>query len=203
VGQTAQSAAYATAIGNRDIDADYVSAFLDDVVAARAKMAAAVSNTTAHRNATAAEKKAAKKLEAGLRELQKAAKQKYARTNRIALGDYLIGQKLNGSRPNLEQTSQTIISRATSDTLPGFTTARVKAVGTQRQTWLAAQAAQAEAETAAISSRAELKVMVKSISDRKLAIQLAADAEYPHWDEENSGVRKEFALSPRRPLAAV
>ena len=135
--------------------------------------------------------------------MQKAAKQKYARTNRIALGDYLIGQKLNGSRPNLEQTSQTIIGRATSDTLPGFTTARVKALGTQRQTWLVAQSAQAEAETAAMSARAELKAMVKSIKDRKIAIQLAADAQWPHTDEENSGVRKEFSLSPRRPLAAV
>ena len=67
VGQAAQSAAYATAIGNRDIDADFVTAFLDDVAEARAKMAAAVSNTTAHRNATAAEKQAARKLEAGLR----------------------------------------------------------------------------------------------------------------------------------------
>jgi len=98
---------------------------------------------------------------------------------------------------------QAIITRLATDKLPGFTTAKVKALGTLRQTWVDAQETQALAETAALDSRAELNTMLKSIKDRRVAIQLAADAQWPHTDEENSGVRKEFALSPRRPLAAV
>lgn len=164
-------------------------------------MGAAVNNTTAHREATAAEKKAAKKLEAGLREVQKAAKQKYARSNRLALADYFIGKKLNGSQHNLLQTSQTILGKVAGDELPGITTTKVKALGAQRKSWLDATETQTMAETASLSSRAELKTMVKSIKDKKIAIQLAADAEWPHSDEENSGTRKEFALSPKRPLA--
>ncbi|TAL04910.1 MAG: hypothetical protein EPO07_04530 [Verrucomicrobia bacterium] len=203
VGLAAQNAAYATGIGNRDIDGDFVSAFLDDVDAARTKMGAAVNHTTAHRGATAAEKKAAKQLEAGMREVQKAAKQKYARTNRIALADYFIGKKLNGSRSNLAQTSQTILGKVASDELPGITTAKVKALGAQRKSWLDASEAQVTAETAALDSRAELKTMIQSIKDRKLAIQLAADAEYPHTDEANAATRKEFALQPDRPLVIL
>lgn len=112
----------------------------------------------------------------------------------------LVGRKLNGSHANLAQTSQTIINRAGSDKLPGFTAARVKALDTQRQAWLDAQAAQAEAETAAIKARAELKELVKSITDRRFVIQLAADAQWSHQEEVNGAVRKEFGLSTKRPL---
>ena len=61
-------------------------------------------------------------------------------------------------------------------------------------------AAEADAETAAMSARAELKEMVKSITDRRLAIQLAADAEWTHKEETNAAIRKEFALSAKRAL---
>ena len=200
VGLAAQNADYAPALGNRDIDEDFVNELLSGVDAARSKAGDAVVNTTAHRNATAAEDAAGHALQAGLQEAQKAAKQKYARTNRIALADYFIGKKLNGSRPNLMQTSQTIITRLGADKLPGFTTVKVRNLGVQRQAWVDAQSKRADAETAARSSRAELKTLVKSVKDRKIAVQLAADAEWPHTDAENAGIRREFALSPRSPL---
>jgi hypothetical protein len=52
------------------------------------------------------------------------------------------------------------------------------------------------------TARAELKTMIKSIEDRRVAIQLAADAEWPHIDPENAAIRKEFGLSPRTPFRA-
>jgi len=202
VGQAAKNSERLTVLSNREIDEAFADGLLDDVDSARTKAGEVVLNTTAHRNATATAKQAQKQLEAGLREVQKAAKQKYARTNRIVLGDYFIGKKLNSSQPNLAQTSQTIVARAASEKLPGFTAAKVKALGTQRQTWLDAQTAQGEAETAAINSRAELKTMLKSIKDRKIAVQLAADAEWPHTEHEHHGIRREFGLAATRPLAA-
>ena len=203
VALAAQNAERVDALAAREIEGKSVTAFLGDVDTARTKMGEAVNHTTAHRNATAAEKQAAKQLEAGLREVQKGAKQKYARSNRIALADYFIGKKLNGSRPNLAQTSQTILGKLASDELPGITSAKVKSLGAQRQSWMDASETQVTAETAALSSRAELKTMLKSIKDQKIAIQLAADAEWPHTEEENSGTRKEFALSPKRPLVVL
>jgi hypothetical protein len=35
-----------------------------------------------------------------------------------------------------------------------------------------------------------------------VAIQLAADAEWPHTDPQNAAIRKEFGLSPRTALRA-
>ena len=42
--------------------------------------------------------------------------------------------------------------------------------------------------------------MLKSIDDRRVAIQLAADAEWPHTESEHAPIRKEFALATRRPM---
>ena len=137
-----------------------------------------------------------------MQEVQKAAKQKYARTNRLALGDYFVGQKLNGNRPNLLQTSQTILDKPAADTLPVITTAKVKKLGTLRQGWIDAKAAQTDSSTAAQSARANLRTILKSIEDRRVAIQLAADAEWPHTDETHAAIRKEFGLSSSKPLQA-
>ena len=95
-----------------------------------------------------------------LREVQKAAKQKYGRANRIALADYLVGKNLNGNKPNLAQTSQTLVDKLAEDKLPGFTTAKVKAVGTGRTTWMSAQATQVSAQSAAEDSGTEFKALL-------------------------------------------
>lgn len=202
VATSAKHAAYAPSLETREIEPEFTDKLLEDVGKRRDKAAEAVANTTAQRNAAATAKREARKLEAALREVQIAAKQKYARSNRIAMGDYLVGRKLNGSHANLAQTSQTLINRAESDKLPGSTAAKLKSLGTQRQAWLDARASQKEAESAAKTSRAELREMLKSITDRRVAIQLAADAEWTHAEEANAAVRKEFALSAKRPLKA-
>ncbi|NOS72051.1 MAG: hypothetical protein HOP33_19265 [Verrucomicrobia bacterium] len=50
-----------------------------------------------------------------------------------------------------------------------------------------------------IVARAEFKTLLKGVSDKRVAIQLAADAEWPHTREENYGVRKEFVLPAKQP----
>ena len=137
-----------------------------------------------------------------MREIQKAAKQKYTRTNRISLRDYFIGKPLNGNRPSLMQTSQTLLDKATEETLPGITAAKIKALRTARQTWVDAHTAQSENRAMAITQRTELNSQLKSIEDRKVAIQLAADAEWPHMDEANAGIRTQFAIPTTRPVVA-
>jgi hypothetical protein len=202
VGQAAQSIEYAAALAERDITAPFVTEFLDDTEEARTKAADAVMHGTAAKNATSDEDKAAHLLLAAMQEVQKAAKQKYARSNRIALEDYFVGRKLNGNRPNLLQTSQTIINKVTADTLPGISAAKKTKLKNLRQAWVNANAAKSDNSTFAQSARAELKTMIKSIEDRRVAIQLAADAEWPHTDPQNAAIRKEFSLSPRIPFRA-
>ncbi len=202
VAQAAKKSDYSTHLATREITPEYVSDFSDDTDAARIKAAEAVQFSTASKTATADEFKAAHILLASLKEVQKAAKQKYARTNRIVLADYFVGKKLNGNRANLLQTSQTILNKAGIDTLPGITNAKVIELKDLRAAWITSNNIQKTNVSAAQSARAELKTMLKSIEDRKVAIQLAADAEWPHADESNAAVRREFGLSPRKPFHA-
>jgi endonuclease YncB( thermonuclease family) len=176
--------------------------FMDDTEEARTKVADTVMHSTAAKDATAKEDKAAHVLLEAMQEVQKAAKQKYARVNRIALGDYFVGQPLNGNRANLLQTSQTIINKVSADTLPGITAAKKTKLRTLRQAWIDANATKSDSSTFGQSARAELNTMIKSIEDRRMTIQLAADAEWPHTDLENAAIRKEFRLAPRRPFRA-
>ena len=199
VTQAAKNEDRATALANRDIDDEYVSTAFTEVGTAREKAAEVVLKSTAQLASTAKLSKAEKALFAGLREVQKAAKQKYGRSNPIALADYFVGKKLNGSKPNLAQTSQTVIEKLATDKLPGFTAAKVKAVEALRKAWVDATDAQVDAQSAALSARAEFKTLLKGVSDRRVAIQLAADAEWPHTEEENYGVRKEFVLPAKQP----
>ena len=104
IGTAAQHPDHAPALDGRDISQAFVAQLLSDVDAARDQAASAVASTTARINATADATTAAYTMIGGLQEVQKAARQRYSRTNRIALNDYLIGEKLNGSRPNLLQT---------------------------------------------------------------------------------------------------
>ena len=200
--RAAEKEDYASLLAAREITAEYVTGLLDDISAARDKAAEAVQHSAASKTATAAESKAAYALIGALQEFQKAAKQKYARTNRIALGDYFVGKKLNGNRPNLMQTSQSILNKLSADTLPGITTAKVTKVKNLRAAWIDANGSQSASLSAAQTARAELRDTVKSIADRKAAIQLAADAQWPHSDKANAGIRREFGLSPRLPFIA-
>ena len=100
------------------------------------------------------------------------------------------------------QTSQTLLDKASEETLPGITAAKIKALRTARQVWIDANTAQSENRAAAITQRTELNDLVKSIEDRKMAIQLAADAEWPHTEEVNAGIRTQFAIPTTRPVVA-
>src|SRR5438552_2874531 len=88
IGQAAQNKDYAAPLGEREISAGFVTKLLSDTDEARATAADAMTHTTATKSATAGEGKAANALLASLQEVQKAAKQKYARANRIVLNDY-------------------------------------------------------------------------------------------------------------------
>jgi hypothetical protein len=49
----------------------------------------------------------------------------------------------------------------------------------------------------AITARTAL---VKAIMDERIAVQYAADAEWPYTNKANAGIRREFFLPPDRPF---
>jgi hypothetical protein len=53
---------------------------------------------------------------------------------------------------------------------------------------------------AATTARATLEAAVKSIIARRREIQFAADAQWPHSNAANAGIRREFRLSPDKAM---
>ena len=75
----------------------------------------------------------------------------------------------------------------------GITAAKLTALATDIA---AALALAGDATTA----RATLEAAVKSIIARRREIQFAADAKWPPSDPANAGIRREFRLSPDKPM---
>ena len=196
----AQKSAYATVLASHGITAAYVTTLVADIAAARSRSMAAVQSTDGKISATNAQDVCAEKLLRGLRVVQTAARQKYLYSDPAKLGDYYVGQRINESRPVLDQTSQAIIAKATADTLPGITPAFLGALETDRAQWKACTASQSTQQSAAKTQRAERNTMVDSIQQRRIELQFAADAAWPWSNPENAGVRGEFKLPRHRPF---
>ena len=193
---------YAAALFAREIPAAYVQQLQGDVKAARLIGGTASQNTTTKTSATGGETKAAGDLISALQEVQTAAKQKYARSDRSKLRDYFVGRRIADNRAMLEQVSSMIIQKLDDDSLPGITGDKVTNLTTFRQAYVLSNSTQTGAQTSASRTRVNLAEAVQSITDRRIAIQLAADAEWSYKESANIAIRKEFALSARQRFSA-
>ena len=200
IGIAAQKADRPVALAARDISSGFVTQALADITAARAKSTEAVTDTTGTRTASVAEDTSERSLIAAMQEVQTAAKQKYARTQPEKLQDYYVGRKLLGNRALLEQYSQGIINKLGSDTLPGITPAKVTTLGTLRDAYISTNSAQTGSQSDATTARTALDGLVKAITDKRIAIQYAADAEWPHPNKANAGIRRQEEFAPDRPF---
>ena len=196
----AQKADRPATLAARDIGPDSVTQALADIDAARAKSAEAVADTTGTRTATVAEDTSEKSLIVAMQEVQAAAKQKYARTQPEKLQDYYVGKKLIGNRALLEQYSLGIISKLGNDPLPGITPDKQTNLKVLRDAYIATNTTQTGSQSDATTARAALDTMVKAITDKRISVQYAADAEWPYTDKANAGIRREFFLPVDRPF---
>ncbi len=80
--------------------------------------------------------------------------------------------------------------------LDALTKAKQIAIAAKNPAYTTQTAAQSDATTA----RAELDEMLKSITQRRMTLQFAADAEWPWHDPAHAGIRKEFYLPPGMPF---
>ncbi len=195
-----QKPAHAAKLAARDISAEFVEQILTDIVAARDTSAGARQSTTGKTTAGVTEDEAEKDLLKALQEVQAAAKQKYSRTTPTMLKDYAVGERLNASRPILEQLSQAIINKLGSDTLPGITPVKVTNLKTLRKAYMDANVVQGGQQQEATGGRKTLAAQVQSITDRRIQIQYAAEAEWPHTDQANAGIRRAFFLPVNKPF---
>jgi hypothetical protein len=193
--------AYAAKLAAGDIAGAFVEQLKTDCGLARKKSGDAVQGTTGKESATATETAAQKALVKAIQTIQSRARQKYFFTDPDALTAYYIGtDRIDANRAILEQVSQAIIDKLATDTLPGVTAAQKTALGELRQAYINANSAQTGAQSTATSARTDLEAMLKSITQRRMTIQFAADAEWPWHDPASAGFRKEFHLPPGGPF---
>jgi hypothetical protein len=198
---SARQADYLERLTERGITENFLQKLEEDIAACRQKSAEAMQNTILRRQCTVKEGEAKRALLRALTEIQTAAKQKYARANPVALRDYHIGKSLSANRAALEQYSQNIIDKLADDDLPGITAKKEAALGKLRADWIAARTEKAACQTRATTLRAERDALVESITDLRIQVQLAAEAQWPSSDLANGGIRRAFLLQPARPFS--
>ena len=189
----AEKVDYAALLAEREITAGFIAAALVKIQEARAKSALATDMTTDKFGMTDHEQETKTALLACLSEIQTAAKQKF-RLLPARLQDYYIGERIDQNRARLEQLGEQMIAKAASDVLPGIKPAKITAANTALADYKASQGGQSDAQSHATGSRGSLKTMMKEITNTRITIQLAADAEWPHDNPENAAVRREFKL---------
>ena len=184
--------------GEDDISKAAINAVLALCEAARGKGSAAVSATGHKEQSTAEEEKAEKALIALIREFQARARQKHFSKNPDALAGYGIGRKIYNSRALLEGWGQTIYDKTATDKLPKITETKRAALKAALQTYKDTQTGQSSAIGEASGTRIDRDSLVDQATERRLWLQFAADAEWPHTDPTNSPIRREFQLPANR-----
>lgn len=181
--------AYAAKLTASGIDGAFVLLLQTDCGPARKQGGDAMQGTTGKESATATEAAAQKTQAKGGSTIQARARQKYFSTAPATLTDYYIGaDRIDANRPTLEQVSQAI-------------TADVKTeLADRRQDYLDINEVQGDAQNEATGVRNALTAMLKSITQRRMTIQFAADAEWPWHDPASAGQRKEFHLPTGGPF---
>ncbi len=194
----AKPADRAATLATGGIDASKITALTGAIAAARAQAAQAVQGTTGKQGATAEETALLDDLVNKIQEVQKRARQKYDATEPLKLKDYAVGQQFYNSRSLLEQTATNILSKLVTDTLPGITPAKIAALQQALADYQGVQGDQTGAQSGATTARKQLESAVADIVTQRREIQFAADAEWPHTDKANAGIRAEFQLPPDR-----
>ena len=194
----AKPAARAAMLAVGGIDVGKITALTAAIAAARTQAAQAAQGTTGKQGVTAEESGLLDDLVNKIQEVQKRARQKYDGTEPVKLKDYAVGQQFYNSRSLLEQTATNILSKLASDTLPGITPAKIAALQTALTDYQGVQGDQTGAQSDATTARKQLETAVADIITKRREIQFAADAEWPHTDPANAGIRVEFQLPADR-----
>ena len=184
--------------GDDDVSEAAIKAVLALCEAARGKGSAAVSATGHKGQSTDEEEKAEKALVALIREFQARARQKHFSKNPAALTEYGIGLKIANSRAVLEGWGQTIHDKTATDKLPKITETKRSALKAALQTYKATQTGQTGAIGQASGARIDRDSLVEQATERRLWLQFAADAEWPHTNPANTPIRREFQLPATR-----
>ena len=204
IAAAAQKESHQAQLASGDIDDAKVTALVAALAAARKLAAQAVQGTTGKHIVTDEEAGLQETLINRIQYIQKRARQKYDATDPGQLADYAVGQKFYSSRTVLEQTAANILLKLSgdqdtpADKLPGVDAAKIAALQQALAGFQGAQSDQSGAQSGATTARRQLEAAIADIVSKRREIQFAADAEWPHTDSANAGIRAEFQLPPDR-----
>ena len=181
-----------------NISAAMLAAVTDGIKTARNYGASATQNDTGKEVATIDVHEAENALVKSMRCVQAAAKRQFARTEPEKLDDFAVGKKIDASRPVLEEYSAQMLEKLNTERPPGIDTTFITKMAATRLQYLAADSIQGSKATAASSAREARTALVRTIKDRRLEIQFAADAAWPPGETGHAAIRRGFGLPPDR-----
>ena len=196
----------------------FIAQLAGDCAMARGGLGKVVEGAVARKVATGGKAGTKKTLIRSIRQVQAAAKQKYAATQPLILKDYYVGQKITANQETLEQVATAILEKispsasaapaangspAIADVLPGITAGKIAALSGAVDAYIAAWSAQTTAQSDKEKGRIAVVALVKSIDDRRRIVQFAVDGEWPFDVAANAPIRREFGLPVNRPFIAT
>jgi len=98
--------------------------------------------------------------------------------------------------------ADSILTKLATDTLPGVNAAKIANLKTLRDAYASANADQGGTQSKASTERNTIEDAVKSITDRRIQIQFAADGIWQSGNKANAPIRREFQLPADRPFSA-
>ena len=200
----------AVRLAEGDIDTGKITELKTLIGATRTQTSKAIQGTTDKEVITDDEDDFKTVLLEKIQYIQKRARQKYDATEPVRLADYGINQKLGNSRALLEQGAGNILLKLKgditarppmpSDVLPGVSPAKIAELESALSDYKDVQGNQSGAQGQATGWRSQVETAVADIVTRRREIQFAADAEWPHTDPLNDGIRVEFKLPADRSM---
>lgn len=184
-----------------EITPAYLAVVEDGIKTARGHGAKATQNDTGKESATLDEQEARGRLVTAMRQVQAAAKRKYARTQPEKLDDFAVGKKIDASRPVLEEHSAQMLEKLNTDRPPGINTTFITRLAGARVEFMSSGNMQGTKRNAASGEREARRSLVQTLKDRRLEIQYAADSAWPPGEPGHAAIRREFGLPPFRFLS--
>ena len=184
---------------DRGVTAAFLTAAEGRIAAARATSTTAVNCTVLGKVATENCDTARGELMKSLRAFQQAARLKYEQSDPTQLERYLVGERIDQSRPILEQSGQTIINNTNADRPPSIDTSMIVAATGKLTTYMNTPTPQAQEKAAAKQARANRRELVAQITADRQKIQMAAESAWPRTNPASAGMRLKFRLPANRP----
>ena len=115
--------------------------------------------------------------------------------------DYFVGEDIDSSRARTLQVADSVLEKLKTDTLPGIKADKIANLKTLRDAYANCNSTQGDTQSDASKERLAIEAAVKSITDRRIQVQFAADVQWPASDKANAPTRREFQLPADRPFS--